>query len=84
QRQMCIKDIYISTIDGEEIKKYFSDFDDNELKIYQKSNDSNEIYIISTVNERIELEGTLTLKSLSTEFIPNIAISSEISEGEVE
>ncbi|AID02703.1 hypothetical protein BE24_12050 [Staphylococcus xylosus] len=79
-----ITDLYISTIDGVEVKKYFSDFDDSDLKIYQKSNDTNEIYIISTVNERVELEGTLTLKSLSTEFIPNIAISSEISEREVE
>ena len=78
-----ITNLYVYAIDGKEIEKYFIDFDGNDLKINQNLNFSNEIYINSNVNERIELEGTLTIKSLSTEFIPNIAISSEITEREV-
>lgn len=78
-----ITNLYIRAIDNKEIKKYFTDFDDTDLKIYQNSNNSNEIYIKSNVNERVELEGRLTLKALSSEFMPNIAISSEIAEGEI-
>lgn len=78
-----ISNLNIKTVDNEVINKDFKDFEDNDLQIYQDPNNLSEIYISSTVNDRVEVEGKLTLNSLSTEFIPNIAISSEISEGEV-
>lgn len=70
-----ISNLNINKIDNESISH--QNFNNDDIQIYQDSQFENEIYIASNVGDRVELEGVLTLVSNSSEFIPNIAITSE-------
>lgn len=76
-----IEDLIVETIDEINYKKSFKEIEDSNIEFQQNENKS-EIHIISKVSEPIIIEGKLLLKVKSLNFIPNIAISSQVKKGE--
>jgi hypothetical protein len=80
-----ISELYLNKIDNKEINENYKNFVSNDINVYQDENNIDRIIIESHVTNRIEIEGVLTIKTNSTEFIPNVAITSEdIEGGEIE
>ncbi|WP_436865598.1 hypothetical protein [Mammaliicoccus sciuri] len=76
-----IEDLYIKSIESKDYDVHFKDFKDPDI-VFEQLDNKSEILIHSKTLNPITIEGKLTLKINSSEFIPNIAISSEIKKGE--
>ncbi|WP_323707115.1 hypothetical protein P3U62_00630 [Mammaliicoccus vitulinus] len=76
-----IENLFINTVEGKKYDVYYEEFKDPEIS-FEQLGDKSEIRIYSNTLNPIVIEGKLTLKIKTSDFIPNIAISSEIKQGD--
>ncbi|MFQ3905230.1 hypothetical protein ABLV94_05605 [Staphylococcus sp. Mo2-7] len=76
-----IEDLIIQNIEEEYFGLNYKEFKDPNI-YFDILEDKSEIRIKSTVSNPIIIEGKLILKMKTSEFIPNLAISSQINEGD--
>lgn len=76
-----IDNLFIETINDKKIHSDYQSLNDDSISIYQDPNVKYEINISSKVSDGAEIRGKLKLHANNNQFIPNVAISSEVNKG---
>ncbi|EAE3409282.1 TPA: hypothetical protein PNM84_001334 [Listeria monocytogenes] len=77
-----IESVFLNSIDGEVINSFADNYCSADLDIGFNKNNPEIIEIKSKVPSGLEIEGVIRLKILSNQYLPSIAIRSDIKENE--
>ncbi|RIN55578.1 hypothetical protein [Staphylococcus simulans] len=76
-----INDLFIESIDEEQINQSYTEFSDDNIHFSQSPKEKYELLVSNTISQGILLRGVIKIYSHDNQFIPNIAISSEVNKG---
>lgn len=76
--------VHLKKIDGEDIDQFSKKYTSSDLEFKFSQNDMDGIEIISNIPTEIEVEGSIHIRILSNEYLPNVAIRSNLKMNEGE